>query len=188
MYKKKGPKKIKKVSTLKNKKAVTRGAKVLKKLVENGGKSVSKAMLDSGYSPAYAKNPQKLTRSRKWKEIMDDKLSEEEVAGVHAELLKATKLEQGIFPLDIDDDLIRLLISEVGCLVMKIVEVKGNKYVWYRAPDSVAKKAAVDMVYKLRGKYAAEKFEEVNPLKKLSNAELAERRRMLINFLTKKKK
>lgn len=185
--KKKIKRKITSKATLKDKKVITRVAKVLKKLAVNSG-SQKQAMLDAGYSLNYAKSPDKIKKTRKWKEIMDDYLGEDEVAAVHKELLKASKLEQGMFPLDVDDDLIRLLITEVGCLVMKILIIKGNKYVWYRAPDGVARKAAVDMVYKLRGKYAAEKFEEVNPLKKLSNAELAERRRMLINFLTKKKK
>ncbi|EKE25681.1 MAG: hypothetical protein ACD_5C00075G0013 [uncultured bacterium] len=183
----KAKKKIKSLATLKRKKAIGRRAKTVKDILENTGKSVSKAMLDAGYSPSYAKNPQDFKKTRKWKEIMDDKLSEEMVAEVHAELLKATKLEQAIFPLGVADELIRLIVSEVGCVVMKIVELMGKKYVWYRAPDAAAKKAAVDMVYKLRGKYAAEKFEEVNPLKKLSNAELAEKKKVLLDFLLKRK-
>ncbi len=179
-------KKIKKMSALKKKKTTGRRAETMKKLLENNGKSLSKAMLDAKYSPSYAKNPQLFKKTRKWKEIMADKLSEEMVSDVHAELLKATKLEQGIFPLKMEDELIRVLVSEVGCTVMKIVEIMGKKYVWYRAPDNQAKKAALDMAYKLQGKYAAEKFEEINPLAKLSNAELAEKRKILLKFLLKK--
>ncbi len=39
-------------------------------VVENGG-NVSKAMRDAGYSPATAKNPDKLTSSQSWQDLMD---------------------------------------------------------------------------------------------------------------------
>jgi hypothetical protein len=52
--------------TFKQKKALT-------KVVENGG-NVSKAMRDSGYSPNTFKTPSKLTNSKAWKEVLDEKL------------------------------------------------------------------------------------------------------------------
>lgn len=48
-------------------------SKAINKVVENGG-NLSKAMLDSGYSENTAKTPSKLTNSKAWKQLMDDKL------------------------------------------------------------------------------------------------------------------
>lgn len=42
-------------------------ALVIQKLVENNGKSVSRAMREAGYSPATAKNPSSVTNSKGFK-------------------------------------------------------------------------------------------------------------------------
>jgi len=44
----------------------------LEKMVENGG-NVSQAMLDTGYSPNTAKTPQKLTESKGFLELCEEK-------------------------------------------------------------------------------------------------------------------
>ncbi len=44
--------------------------RTLKNLVENGG-NVSKAMRDAGYSKETAKNPSKLTRTRGFRQLME---------------------------------------------------------------------------------------------------------------------
>jgi len=51
------------MATLKQKRAIERA-------VENGG-NVSRAMIEAGYSPATAKNPDKLTSSKAWAELME---------------------------------------------------------------------------------------------------------------------
>ncbi len=50
----------------------------LNKVVENGG-NVSKAMRESGYSKATAKNPKKLTNSKAWSELMESYLDDNEL-------------------------------------------------------------------------------------------------------------
>lgn len=45
-------------------------------MVENGG-NASKAMRDAGYSPNTAKTPSKLTRSRSYKDLLEDILPTE---------------------------------------------------------------------------------------------------------------
>jgi len=69
-----------------------RQKKAAKKLVENGGKSVSGAMIEAGYSPATAKNPEKLTKSKVWEELMEEYLPDELLQKVHREGLEATKI------------------------------------------------------------------------------------------------
>lgn len=65
---------------------------VAKKVLESHGKiSVSKAMLESGYPPATAKNPQAITRSKGWKELMDKYLPDDKLLEVHEQGLEATK-------------------------------------------------------------------------------------------------
>lgn len=51
--------------------ATNRQKLAIDKLVENGGKSVSAAMREAGYSAVTAKNPSKLTNSNAYQELMD---------------------------------------------------------------------------------------------------------------------
>lgn len=62
----------------------------MKKIVENGG-NVSKAMIEAGYSPKTAENPQKLTQSKTWQEYLEEYLPDVKLAKVHSEGLEATK-------------------------------------------------------------------------------------------------
>lgn len=63
------------------------------------GKSVSRAMVESGYSPASAKNPQLLTTSQQWKKILEEELSDKLLGNVHKDLINAHTLAHMIFPL-----------------------------------------------------------------------------------------
>lgn len=66
-------------------------SKAMTYALENGG-NVSKAMTQAGYSKAMAKNPQKLTRSQAWIEVMEEAgLSDRELAKTLREGLKASK-------------------------------------------------------------------------------------------------
>lgn len=62
----------------------------IEKAVENGG-NISRAMLDSGYSPATAKTPQKLTESKAWQELMEEHLPDDKILIKHEEALEANK-------------------------------------------------------------------------------------------------
>lgn len=59
-------------------------------VVENGG-NVSKAMRDAGYSESTAKTPQKLTESKGWVELINEKLPDSLLAEKHLEGLNAIK-------------------------------------------------------------------------------------------------
>lgn len=59
--------------------------------VENGG-NISKAMRDAGYSPATAKNPEKLTKTDAWQELMEKHLPDEKLLEVGEQGLGAWKI------------------------------------------------------------------------------------------------
>lgn len=69
--------------------ATLRQKKAFSKVLENGG-IVSRAMSESGYSPATAKNPDKLTDSLGWAELMDTYIPDSMLAKVHLDGLMAT--------------------------------------------------------------------------------------------------
>lgn len=76
--------------------ATSRQRKAIEILVENGGKSVSKAMREAGYSPATAKNPDKLTESKAWKELLDENITDELIIEKLKEGLDANRVISAI--------------------------------------------------------------------------------------------
>ena len=70
--------------------ATEKQKKAAKNMLENGG-NVSKAMRDAGYSPATAHNPQKMTDSDGWNELMDKNFPDELLQKVLNEGLLADK-------------------------------------------------------------------------------------------------
>lgn len=97
------------------------------KIVENGG-NVSKTMKESGYSPATAKTPSKLTRSKGWQELMEKYLPEKLLARKHRQLLNKKQ------------------VVVIGRGINR--EAFPTKEI-----DTEAVARGLDMGYKLRGKY-----------------------------------
>lgn len=73
--------------------ATLKQKKVFKDIMENKGKPISKAMIDAGYPKTTAKNPQQLTNSLGWKELMDHYWSDKLIAKTIKNNMKATKKE-----------------------------------------------------------------------------------------------
>lgn len=94
------------MATLKQKKAV-------KELVEKVGISTGEAMLNAGYSPATAKNPQKLTESKAWAELMDQYLPDNALLETHQNALLASKWNDFTGERE-PDHAIRLKATEMG--------------------------------------------------------------------------
>jgi len=196
-----------------------------KKLVLNalqkGGKegkslSVGKAMRDAGFSDKYADNPQRMTRSKEWRDLMDEFLPDSLLAETHHSLLTAGEIQHYVFPAVIkvksvrmsdknaenstikakeaeagslpDDEIQAIVESVPGCklIYIRYEQFLGGKVAYYQAPDSKSRKDALDMAYKLRGKYAAEKIDVRGKYSELSNKELAERIAKLKAYLQKK--
>lgn len=171
-------------------KATIRTRRAARIVIENGGKSVSAAMREAGFSDAYASNPQKLTDTKTWAALMDEYLGEESLTKAHKELMSAKRLDHMIFPLgpeengevgivddeldedgihlavhermQLSDDDIKEMLKDVNCTVRKIVHGQTARHVYFWSMDARARKDALDMAYKLRGAYAPEKTLNVN--------------------------
>lgn len=160
--------------TLKQKKAI-------ENLVGNGG-NVTAAMREAGYAEATVNTPGKLTKSKTWKELMGEFLPDQDLAQVHRGLLNSHRIDHMVFPLGpadeeeadilaeegiegsaqerttLTDAEITELLATVNCTVRKIVHGRTARHVYFWSPDAKAKTSALDMAYKLKGKYAAEKI------------------------------
>lgn len=104
---------------------------VASKMVENGG-NIGKAMIEAGYSSATAKTPQKLTKSKGWKELMDNIFPDSLLVKKHLELLNARKL---------------------------VVAHWGGKTDIFKVIDYPIVGRALDMIYKIKGYYSPKKHE-----------------------------
>lgn len=110
--------------------ATLRQKKAAKEVVENGG-IVSRAMVKAGYSPKTAKNPDKLTKSKGWAELLEKYLPDKKLAKVHEEGLGATFEKAMITGRDQD----------------------GNpEYEYISKPDFNARHKYLETAYKIKGK------------------------------------
>lgn len=135
--------------------ATPKQSKAIAIYMENRGTlSVGEAMRQAGYSDASAKNPKLLTGSEDWASAMDRYLPDIELLAVHRDLLESKKVEHDIFPLGLDQQVIKELLESVGCTPKhyEVNMLKGELHVWYWSPDQGARKAALDLAYKLKGK------------------------------------
>ncbi len=182
-----------------------RAKKLVKKIVDltksARGKNVrlppmGKLMRDVGYSESYSTNPaQKKNTKRTWADLMEEFLPESLVAQRHGELLNASAIDSYTFTQsdnggrEITDEEIKEIVESVaGC---KLIYIKRAKYLgtiaFFQVPDARARKEAVDLAHKLRGKYAPEQIDiGKRKYSNLSNAELAEHISKLKAYLLKK--
>lgn len=129
----------------------TRIKKVFDKVVESGG-SVSKAMTEVGYKPGHAKNPQKITKSKSWEKLLQTHLPDSLLAKSHKELLNQRRIEYFVFPKKMEDEEIMDHVTAAGLRTIVIRESDKGKLAFYSIADAQAKKFALEMAYKLKGK------------------------------------
>jgi len=154
--------------------------KVFDKLVENGG-NMSKAIVESGlYSPSQALHPEKIVNSLTWNEVVEEKLGDDLLMEKHQELLNSTRIDHLVFPLGpkknsekeewfkmldgkknvekdvLSDEEIVEMLAEVNCRSRRIVHGETARHVYFWSSDNKAKKEALDMAYKLKGRYKDE--------------------------------
>lgn len=132
--------------------ATKRQEKAVQLFVENGGKSASAAMREAGFSDAYAKNPQKLTATSTWDELLDKALPDSKLLTAHKKILNAQKLEHMVFPLGMEEADIKKLLNSTGCKPKQIKYGEQAIHVWYWSPDMKAQAKAIEMGYNLKGK------------------------------------
>ena len=102
----------------------------------NGG-NISQAMRVAGYSPSAVKRTDKLTRTKGWEELMKQHLPDSLLAKRHMELLNKKEV----------------IVTHIG---------RESKVEMTEQPDVQAVSKGLDMAYKLKGKYAAEKHLNIN--------------------------
>lgn len=105
--------------------ATTKQARLIPKVLENGG-NVSKAMREVGYSEAMAKNPQKVTKSKGYQNLLQKYLPDTHLVQKHRAFLDAPRIVR---------------TYKKGDLETEVEETD---------PGAIK---ALDMAYKLKGKY-----------------------------------
>ncbi len=110
--------------------ATIRQQKLAKKISENSGMLMGQAMVEIGYSKAYAKSPDKLKNTAGWENLMGKYLPDDLLAKRHQELLNKRMVA-------------RVYDHNAGEFTNVVVD----------QPDTNAVKAGLDMGYKLKGKY-----------------------------------
>lgn len=86
-----------------------------------------------------------------------DRFPDEMLAEKHMELLNQKQVAYFVFPKYMDDDEIEEKVNAAGFEIIVIRFGEKGKYAFYSNSDSNAKKAAIDMAYKIKGSYAPEK-------------------------------
>lgn len=150
-----------------------------------GQKSINQAAKDSEYSESYARSGQ-LQKTKTFKQLVDEHLSDEKVVKRHGFLLESRRLDHMVFPPKMEDELIEELLESVNCTLRKIVHGEQAKHAYFWSADNKAVKDALDMAYKLKGSYAPEKIQDVSEYASLSTAELAKRKQAAVAFYKKK--
>lgn len=169
---------------------VLKHAQVLKKTTENIGKgkkpTVEQAAKDLGYSESYARSGA-LTKTKSWKQMLDQYLPESKLLDLHDKQLNSWKLQSMLFQKQVSDADIFELMETVNCVVKKVVEIPTGKLVFYICPDNQSRNKALEMGLKLH-KRLTDKVEirDTTPYSGLSDAELAEKIKQGKNFFTKK--
>ena len=174
----------------------------LKKIVENRG-NVSKALREVGYSTNYSKNPDQFTKTKTFQALIDEYLPDELITKTHRELMTAGEIQHYCFPKlkeinknkksnkqegELTNDEIRAIVESVpGCRLIYVKRDFMGAWAFFEAPDTKSRKDAVDMAYKLRGSYSAEKIELTKrKFQDLSDEELMAREKAMKQFLLKK--
>ena len=75
------------------------------------------------------------------------------------EIKTVMEAQQALERTTLTDEEITALLSTVSCTVQRIVHGQTARHVYYWAADSKARKDALDMAYKLKGRYATEKVD-----------------------------
>lgn len=159
---------------------------VSKKIAENGGK-ISKAMRETGYSPSYANNPQKLTATKSFKKLLDEYLPEDMLLKVHAEQIGSWRVNQMTFSKQVTEEQIYEFFESINRAIKKIIEIPTGILVLYYDVDNNSRNKALEMGFKLRKKLTDKvEVKDTTPYTGLTDAELAQRIKAGKNFFQKK--
>lgn len=153
------PKKTPKKESRKTRKRPTQrqiaaAKKLLESIGKQDGKPLGEIVREAGYSEAVAKNPQQVLEGEGFKTLMDDAgLDMKSLAASHKELLDQKRVEYFVFPSRMEDKEIEEHVKAAGLTVIVIRKSDRGKLAFYSTADVVAKKAALEMGYRIQGAF-----------------------------------
>jgi hypothetical protein len=110
-----------------------------------------------------------------WDKLTNERLHDDKLSNIHAQILTAKKLDYMLFTAEISDNDIYELLESVNCVPKKIVHGIQGTHVWFWSSDNKTRKDALELAYKVRGKMAPDKLQvEQTGLYAMSDEELAE--------------
>lgn len=142
-------------------------------LANHGSMPISEAMRQAGYSESMARNSQYLTNSPSFKDGLEKAgLSDEMLAQKHFQLLNACIIKQISFKstkqgkklMECTDKKIRNVIedgSEFRVITIIDGQSKGEKTVFYFAPDTHTQMSAIELACRIKGHFSPSKFDLV---------------------------
>jgi hypothetical protein len=98
-------------------------------------------------------NSATLKKTKGWQYLLDHFLPDQLLTEKHRELLEATGIDHMVFPLGISDDEIKEFIAGANCKVKRIMHSETQTHIWFFCPDNTARKNALEMAYKLKGRF-----------------------------------
>lgn len=151
---------------------------VLEKYKENGMSSMKQAIIEAGYAPSMSEKPKAITESKSWALLLQEHIPEELVAQRHSELLNkrdmevvrevdqeatqklAADLADRINDSDYDEDGESLEAQPHGGALKRRINqdiVVYKDVIYDSGPNVPAVTKALEMAYKLRGAFVADK-------------------------------
>lgn len=145
-------------------------------------KTMGEILLEAGYAESTSQNPDQVTESKGFNELMEELLPDQDVLEAHQQLLQSTRIEHMVFPLykdpeadipeegdltkeqeeklkhaasageTLSDKDIETMLAEVNCKVRKIVHGETARHVYFWSPDATARKNAIELAYKIKGR------------------------------------
>ncbi len=116
-------------------------------------RSMGEGLRKAGYSEETSKAPQRVTETKGWQQLMEEYLPDTLLADVHLGLLKSKQIDHMVFPTKVTDQEIKDLLATANCTVKKIMHGEMANHVWYWTANHRARKDAIDMAYRLKGRY-----------------------------------
>ena len=126
------------------------------------GSTISGAMVKAGYSATTATTTGKLTKTKGWNELMQQHIPDSSLAEAHREMLEQKEVNYFVFPKLMTDEEITEHVESNGLEVINICPSDKGKLAFYSIINANARKSALDMAYKLKGKYAPDKTLNLN--------------------------
>lgn len=146
-------------------------------MVANGGKrrSLAQSMRDAGYSESYARNPQKIKKTRAWREGIDEYLPDDLIASAHRKLMDAQRFRKMTFPSVMQDEEIAYVLAMNGNKALSICRNRYFAHALVLEADRTAMRYALDLAYKAKGLYRnTPPAHEMWPFRELTDSQLRE--------------